>query len=206
MSTTSPVKFPEGKTWQQYVKESRLEITCGEAPYIVSRYDTVTGTIIPLEQRIGLLDRKLRIVNENVVSDEEWLEWSKWAFKSVYGYEWQGDNVLLARENLLFTFIDYHVARFKEQPKIELLKEIAEIISWNIWQMDGLKCVVPNSCRNDRQVVPTLLGDEVQGILCEGCAKGNIKKHNGIYCKIKDWQANKVIRFVTLIKNKGKSK
>lgn len=204
--TTSPIKFPEGKTWQQYVKENRLEITCGEAPYIVSRYDTVTGAIIPLEQRIGLLDRKLRIVNENVVSDEEWIEWSKWAFKSVYGYEWQGDNVLLARENLLFTFIDYYVARFEEQPTTELLKEIAEIISWNIWQMDGLKCVIPNSCRNDRQFVPTLLGDEVQGVLCEGCAKGNIKKHNGIYCKIKDWQANKVIRFVMLIKNKGKSK
>ncbi|MCM1295994.1 MAG: restriction endonuclease subunit M [Muribaculaceae bacterium] len=203
-ATTFPVKFPEGKNWQQYVKENRLEITCGEAPYLVSRYDTVSGEIIPLDRRIGVLDRKLRIVNENAVSDEEWLEWAKWALKSVYGYEWQGDNVLLARENLLFTFIDYYVARFKGEPSTELLKEIAEIISWNIWQMDGLKCIVPNSCRNDRQVVPTLFGEEVQGTLCEGCAKGNIKKHNGIYCKIKDWQADKAIRFVTLIKNKGK--
>ena len=43
--TTNPEKvtFPDGKTWQDYVKAQRLEITCGEAPYLASRYDTVTG-------------------------------------------------------------------------------------------------------------------------------------------------------------------
>ena len=46
------------KTWQDYVKDIRLEITCGEAPYLTSRYDTVTGEFIPLIERIGLLDRK----------------------------------------------------------------------------------------------------------------------------------------------------
>lgn len=59
------IQFPEGKTWKDYVRDNRLEITCGEAPYIISRYDTTTGEAIPLEQRIGLLDRKLRIVGEN---------------------------------------------------------------------------------------------------------------------------------------------
>lgn len=54
--------FPEGKTWYDYINENRLEITCGEAPYLVSRYDSVTGEPIPIERRIGLLDRKLRIV------------------------------------------------------------------------------------------------------------------------------------------------
>ena len=54
---TNPDKtiFPEGKTWKDYVRDIRLEITCGEAPYIVSRYDTTTGTVIPLADRIGLL-------------------------------------------------------------------------------------------------------------------------------------------------------
>ena len=41
------VKFPKGKTWQEYVKAPRLEVSCGEAPYLVSRYDTVSGRIIP---------------------------------------------------------------------------------------------------------------------------------------------------------------
>ena len=41
MVNTDPITFPEGKTWRDYVRDTRLEITCGEAPYIVSRYDTV---------------------------------------------------------------------------------------------------------------------------------------------------------------------
>jgi hypothetical protein len=42
---TNPKKitFPDDKTWKQYVRDTRLEITCGEAPYITSRYDTTTG-------------------------------------------------------------------------------------------------------------------------------------------------------------------
>ncbi len=39
------IRFPEemNKNWQTYVDSRRLEITCGEAPYLVSRYDTSTG-------------------------------------------------------------------------------------------------------------------------------------------------------------------
>src|SRR5690606_24008726 len=37
------ITFPRGKTWQDYVCDTRLEITCGEAPYITSRYDSTTG-------------------------------------------------------------------------------------------------------------------------------------------------------------------
>ena len=54
--------MPEGKSWIDYIKDIRLEITCGEAPYLVSRYDTVTGKPIETKKRIGLLDRKFRIV------------------------------------------------------------------------------------------------------------------------------------------------
>ena len=35
--------FPDDKNWKDYVLSRRLEITCGEAPYLVSRYDTVSG-------------------------------------------------------------------------------------------------------------------------------------------------------------------
>lgn len=58
------IKFPQNKTWKEYVKENRLEMACGEAPYLVSRYDAVNGKNIPVKERIGLLDRKLRIVSE----------------------------------------------------------------------------------------------------------------------------------------------
>ena len=200
IANTSKIDFPDGKTWQNYVKENRLEITCGEAPYLVSRYDTVSGEEIPIAERIGLLDRKLRVVSENVDSEPEWLEWAKTAFKSVYGFDWQGDNVLLARENLLRTFIDYYVAKFDNFPIIEYLLEIAEIVSWNIWQMDGLKYVIPNSCKTIDETVYTLFGEEHNKVECLGCKTNNPHKHNGIYCKIKDWQTGKTIKFISLLK------
>ena len=79
--------FPDGKhgrkTWQKYIDSQRLEITGGEARYLVSRYDASTGEIIvPPKRRIGLLDRKLRIVNENTDQYEEWFKWTERAFQS----------------------------------------------------------------------------------------------------------------------------
>lgn len=200
IANTSKIAFPDGKTWQNYVKENRLEITCGEAPYLVSRYDTVSGEEIPIAERIGLLDRKLRVVSENVDSEPEWLEWAKTAFKSVYGFDWQGDNVLLARENLLRTFIDYYTDKFGLSPIIKYLLDVADIISWNIWQMDGLKYVIPNSCKSVDETVYTLFGEEHHKMECEGCKTNNPNKHNGIYCYIMDWSTNKRVKFVRLIK------
>ena len=92
---------------EKYVDAKRLEISCGEAPYLVSRYDTVTGKEITIEQRIGLLDRKLRVVGENTNTEEEWFKWTKRAYESTYGYEYQGDSLLIARENLLSTLLKY---------------------------------------------------------------------------------------------------
>ena len=68
-ANTDKIEFTD-KSWQDYVKDIRLEITCGEAPYLTSRYDTVTGEFIPLIERIGLLDRKLRVVSENCDAKE----------------------------------------------------------------------------------------------------------------------------------------
>ena len=205
-ATQEKIVFPteDGKTWQDYVKANRLEISCGEAPYLASRYDTVSGNTIPVKERIGLLDRKLRVVSENVDDEQEWYEWAKQAVKSVYGYEWQGDNVLLALENLLFTFSDYYEDKFGVYPIKEYLREIAEILSWNIWQMDGLKFVIPNTCHNSKIIEYTLFGEEVHEEFCEGCRKNNKNRHNGIYCYIMDWEKNKKVKFVNMISGRLK--
>lgn len=200
---TDKITFPKGKTWKDYIKENRLEITCGEAPYLVSRYDAVTGEPISIESRIGLLDRKLRVVSENTETTCEWLKASQSAYMSIYGFEWQGDNLVLAREALLYTFIDYYRAKFGKYPQLKSLLYIAYIISWNIWQMDGLKGVIPNSCEERRTVVYDLFGETETISNCEGCKSGDIKKHNGMYALIKDWSAAKQkqkIRFIDLIK------
>ena len=141
--TSKQIKFENENDWQKYVDSKRLEITCGEAPYIVSRYDTTTAEIIPIKKRIGILDRKLRVVNENTDNKNDWLKWTYRAFQSVYGYEFQGDNLLIARINLLITFVDYMQDRWKRVPTEGELQKVANIIAWNIWQMDGITGKVP---------------------------------------------------------------
>lgn len=206
---TNPEKitFPEGKTWRDYVRATRMEMTCGEAPYLASRYDTTTGNPIPLEDRIGLLDRKLRVVSENVDESGEWLEWAQKAFMNIYAFEWQGDNLLLAREALLYTFIEYYQAKFGKDPLLKSIKYIAYIISWNLWQMDGLKGVVPDSCHPEMEMMD-LFSSEGKEKPCQGCVDGGYYHHNGIYCLLRDWgvkdtvtgENNKKIRFIDLIK------
>ena len=189
--TEGNIEFPEGdkqKTWKKYVSENRLEITCGEAPYLVSRYDTTTGESIPLHNRIGLLDRKLRVVSENTTDTKDWLNWARKAYMSTYGYEWQGDNLLLAREALLYTFIEYYKDKFpNETLKRSSVVGIARIISWNLWQMDGIKMVVPDSC--DKVVIQTLFGEEKQE--CLACKNGTTLGHIGVHCLIRDWTLKK---------------
>lgn len=204
--STDKVIFPSNKRWKDYILSLRLEVSCGEAPYLVSRYDTVSGKTIELSNRIGLLDRKFRVLNENVNEYNEWIEWSKKAMKSVYGYDWQGDNVLLARENLLYTYIDNYKYKFNRKPSLELVKEIANIITWNIWQMDGINFIVPYSCKNEeiKNAQLTLFGEEeAESFECIGCKKNNIHKHNGIYSKVMNWESNRSNKFINLV---GRSK
>lgn len=189
-STQNRITFPEKKDWTKYVDARRLEISCGEAPYLVSRYDTVTGNELPIEERIGLLDRKLRIVNENTVSEEDWFKWVKRAYESTYGYEYQGDSLLIARSNLLFTFIEYMEYRFQHEPTEKQLETIAKIISWNIWQMDGITMTVPYSERpkvNDQFTIFDFIGDE------------EVSDVEQIPCMIKDWRANKKLEFRSMV-------
>lgn len=60
----------------------------------------VTGKTIPIAKRIGLLDRKLRVVSENTETEEEWFAWAKRAFQSIYRFEHQSDSLLLVREKM----------------------------------------------------------------------------------------------------------
>ena len=185
---TEKIFFPNPKTWKDYVRDTRLEIACGEAPYITSRYDSTTGEFIPVDKRIGLLDRKLRVINENVDSREDWLKASQIAFKNTYAFEWQGDSLLLAREAMLITFIENYAHKFEKEPSLKSIQNIVNIISWNIWQMDGLKGVVPNSCTDVIKEDSDLFGSTVNEIVkCNGCKTQNILTHNGQYCKIMDW-------------------
>lgn len=186
-STVEKIIFPKekNKSWKKYVDEKRLEIACGEAPYLVSRYDTVSGKYIELNQRIGILDRKLRIINENTDNEQDWLEWSERAFQSVYGFEFQGDSLLIARENLLATFCDNMEFKLNRYPTHRELIRIAKIISWNLWQMDGLTYTIPFKKSVSPNEQMSFIGFEEEYI--------------DDYCVIKDWRSKKKVIFKDLI-------
>ncbi len=183
------VLFPEGKSWQDYVEDIRLEITCGEAPYLFTRYDVVSGNIIPVENRTGLLDRKLRVVSENCDNEEEWCQWARRSLESVYGYDFQGDNVLLARMNMLLDYAEHMETKWGHLPDKKTLKELCTVATWNIWQMDGLNNSVPFSEKEEVSVQEDLFGESEEFVT----------KTSPLYCRIYDWKANKSVEFRTLI-------
>ena len=178
----TPVQLPvcKGKTpaWVQYVQSRRLEVTCGEAPFLASRYDAATGEMIPVARRIGILDRKLRVVSENAATEDEWRKYATHAVQSTYGYEYQGDNLLLARVNLLLTYAEHLQARWQRKPTKEELQPIANIISWNVWQMDGLHLSVPGG-------KPQPEAEQLDLFSMFGAAE---PQPPTVSCKVKNWR------------------
>lgn len=183
------INFKNKKDWKKYVDSKRLEITCGEAPYLVSRYDTTTAEIIPINRRIGILDRKLRIVNENTDNEKEWLKWTYRAFQSVYGYEFQGDNLFIARINMLNTFVDYMQHKLGRNPDEKELRKVTNIIVWNLWQMDGITGTVPFGKPQEEYQQMTLF-DYTVGI--------NDSEPEQLDCRIYDWRSNESLTFRSL--------
>lgn len=170
-----------------------MELTCGEAPFLVSRYDATTGEPIAISERVGMLDRKLRMVNEQRLNDKDWLGQVRLAFQTTYGYEWQGDNLLLARENMLYTFVDYYEERFGAVPDITLLQDFAEIISWNLWQMDGLSYSIPREKTDEPQQTQLSFFDEAPA------------EAPPPFCIIKDWQKGETIKVIDIKTRKIKN-
>ena len=175
-----PIAFPKRQRWQNYVDSRRLEICCGEAPFLASRYDCAAGEIIPVGRRIGILDRKLRIVGENTQDESEWFKWALRAYEGTYGYEYQGDNLLIARVNLLLTFAEYCRDRWRHDPCSAWIKQIADVISWNIWQMDGLKSVIPYGKPIAESAQISF--DDIMGLSTEP---------ESVPCTIRDWRGSR---------------
>ena len=186
-TTAEAIPFEKQDDWKKYVDSRRLEITCGEAPFLVSRYDTSTGEYIFVGNRIGILDRKLRVVNENTSDKEEWLKWTTRAFQSVYGYEFQGDNLLIGRINMMMTFVEYYQDRWNSLPEVNEMKKIANIIAWNLWQMDGLSGRVPIGAPRNQYEMVDLFGDWDEP-----------QEEIGPKCRIYNWRDNNSVLYESL--------
>ena len=178
------IAFNTKKTWQQYVENRRLEITCGEGPFLVSRYDAATGEVIPLAVRVGLLDRKLRAVSENTETVGDWMHWAVKALRATYGYEFQGDSLVIARINVIMSVWEAFEARWGQAPTAAQLRKAVEAIAWNLWQMDGLTDRVPYARENLQLSLFDLLPD----------AKPPLPPH----CRIKNWRQQRTNQFRSL--------
>ena len=215
-----PIIFPKkkGYGWHAYVESPRLEITCGEAPFVCSRYDTVTGETLPVERRIGFLDRKLRVVSEKTKTRKEWVRWALAALKSSYGFEFQGDTLLLARLNVFVTFCEHLYERWGMGITDDELDQAAWIVSWNFWQMNGFTCAVPTN-KMDAIAQSTLFGFEepvpepLQPTLFDLLDESSFDKSTQEekeeesgetvpFCIIYDWQENEPFEFQVM---KGKA-
>lgn len=180
----------------EYLVSNRLEITCGEAPYLVMRYDTATGEEIDVPHRQGMLDRKLRVAKELALTmypDDQFAlgPASNIAFQHTYGYEFQGDNLFIARINLMETYEEWVETLDGAKCDIDFLQEpailnvIATVISWNLWQMDGLTGLIPLADASEA-------GDQTN-LFSTG--------KRPLRCKIMDWDTGKPVEFLCLMGN-----
>lgn len=218
--TNEPIAFPKSKGcgWHAYVEAPRLEITCGEAPFVCSRYDAVTGDGLPVSERVGFLDRKLRVVTEKTKTRKEWVRRALDALRATYGFEYQGDNLLIARINVLETFVEHLRDRWGSDAEQDELEQAAWIVSWNFWQMNGFTDAVPTN-KMGAEVKSTLgtfeepepepmqpslfdLFDDVFSDKTTEETKEEEPKETVPLCVIYDWQNGEPFEFATL---KGKA-
>lgn len=133
-----------GKAWENYVDRRVLEVACGEAPYLTSRYDATTGEPIALGGRVGFFDRKLAAIPISLGDEAATLNWALRALRATFGFELQGDSLLLARLNLLASFDEATSALLGRSLVADDLTEAAHVIAQNVWQMDGLTLKSPS--------------------------------------------------------------
>ena len=98
--------------------------------------------------------------------------------------------MLLARENLLYTYIENKIFKFGREPSIKELKRIATIISWNLWQMDGITFTVP-LCDLRGWYRQLSLFDSFENLHSDKEPK---------YCRIKDWRSKVIVEYKSLVK------
>lgn len=102
------------------------------------------------------------------------------------------------------TFVDYYKERFKAVPEIQTLKKIANIITWNIWQMDGLKGTVPLGKPQEEVQQLSWFGD-ISNSISDGetpLFEQTISADEGIECMIYDWRADRSIKYSELKKGR----
>lgn len=181
--------------FNSYIRRKWLELACGEGPYMVTRYDSTTGDMIPVEERVGFMDRKLQRILKYTDCPAEFIRYAVLAYETSYGYELQGDSLLLARENLMLSFCEYYKHKFGTNPDIKTTKRIAQIISYNVVQMNGITMETPYSAKNEAFVPVDIFSPQSEIPFRRNCL-----------ATVKNWDTNEIVSIDSIARGEGQMK
>lgn len=89
---------------------------------------------------------------------------------------------------MIMTFSEYFRERMKKEPDENTLKRFANVIAWNVWQMDGLKDTVPLGKPHEEYHQMSIF-DMFEEPKQEDVA---------LPCKIRNWRSNETIVYKNL--------
>ena len=111
-------------------------------------------------------------------TDGKWSDSQGNTYTQVLDYEFQGDNLLIARINVLLSFVEYMQDRLKRFPTKKEVNKILNIIAWNIWQMDGITGLIPFG--KPQEIMEDLFKDNYND---------TVDKFVSDECRIYDWRS-----------------
>ena len=124
------------------------------------------------------------MVGENTDTELAWITWAAQAVEATYGYEFQGDSLLIARLNVLMTVRDFMEDRFGQTLTEKQFGRLIQTVVWNLWQMDGLTDRIPFAAEEE---------PDMGGLLF-----GMMQEQENTDCRIYDWRTGLDVPFYKL--------
>ena len=141
--------------------------------------------MIPVARRIGILDRKLRVVSENVTTEDEWRKYATHAVQSTYGYEYQGDNLFVGAGQPSADLCGASASPLAAQANRRGAASHRQHHQLEPVQMDGLHLSVPGG-------KPQSEAEQLDLFSMFGTVEEQIP---AVSCKVKNWRSNKTQNF-----------
>lgn len=135
-----PVYFEDPFHWKKYVNQ---QIYVPDLDWGAALTFAGTSENLPLNERMGQLDRELRLVNENVRSQQEWQKRTSTMLARMLGCAKDPIRLFRARLCVLETCREAFQARFGHLPSARDEKALAHIVARNLFQSEDELNTVP---------------------------------------------------------------
>ena len=133
---SEPVAFDDPFHWKKYVIRPVFLFQAGRGQALVFRPFALGAQPMPYEKRMGILDRRLRIISENTREESEWLRWAESALQSLYGTDSSPLSIFQARLSAIMAVREAYAQRFGAQLPVREEKYMVTTLCWNLFQMD----------------------------------------------------------------------